>query len=89
VRNDNDVRLRLRLEPGVRCAHGDLGHLCVDAAEAGAWRTWTSAPGRAEGCEPTQGAFSSFKVPKILQDSLSHRIFRRMHGVLNVGKKNN
>jgi hypothetical protein len=36
-----------------------------------------------------QGAFSSFKVPKILQDSLSHRIFGRMHEVLNVGKKNN
>jgi hypothetical protein len=28
-----------------------------------------------------------FKLPKILQDSPSHRIFRRMHGVLNVGKK--
>jgi hypothetical protein len=28
-----------------------------------------------------------FKLPKILQDSSSHRIFRRMHGALNVGKK--
>jgi hypothetical protein len=31
--------------------------------------------------------FSSFKIPKILQDSLSHRIFRRMYGALNIGKK--
>jgi hypothetical protein len=30
-----------------------------------------------------------FKLPKILQDFPSHRIFRRMHGILNVGKKNN
>jgi hypothetical protein len=35
----------------------------------------------------TMGAFSSFKVPKILQDFSSHRIFRRMHEVLNIGKK--
>jgi hypothetical protein len=31
--------------------------------------------------------FSSLKILKILQDSPSHRIFGRMHGVLNVGKK--
>jgi hypothetical protein len=31
----------------------------------------------------------AFKLSKILQDSSSHRIFRRMHGALNVGKKNN
>jgi hypothetical protein len=37
----------------------------------------------------TKAVFRSLKLPKILQDSLSHRIFRRMHGVLNVGKKNN
>jgi hypothetical protein len=28
-----------------------------------------------------------FKLPKILQDSPSHRIFRHMYGALNVGKK--
>jgi hypothetical protein len=31
--------------------------------------------------------FGSFKIPKILQDSPSHQIFRRMHEALNVGKK--
>jgi hypothetical protein len=36
------------------------------------------------GCK---AVFTSFKIPKILQDSPSHRIFERMHGVLNVGKK--
>jgi hypothetical protein len=35
----------------------------------------------------SKGLFSSFKIPKILQDFRSHQIFRRMHGVLNVGKK--
>jgi hypothetical protein len=34
-----------------------------------------------------EGVFTSFKLPKILQDSLSHRIFQRMHGTLNIGKK--
>jgi hypothetical protein len=33
------------------------------------------------------GVFRSFKLPKFLQDSTSHRIFGRMHGALNVGKK--
>jgi hypothetical protein len=33
--------------------------------------------------------FSSFKLPKILQDSPSYRIFGRMHGALNIGKKTN
>jgi hypothetical protein len=28
-----------------------------------------------------------FKVSKILQDSPSHRIFKRMYGALNIGKK--
>jgi hypothetical protein len=36
---------------------------------------------------PFQAVFTSFKIPKILQDSPSHRIFRRMHRVLNIGKK--
>jgi hypothetical protein len=31
--------------------------------------------------------FSCFKVPKILQDFSSHRIFGRMHRVLNIDKK--
>jgi hypothetical protein len=35
----------------------------------------------------TEGVFSSFKVLKFLQDSPSHQIFRRMHEVLNIGKK--
>jgi hypothetical protein len=35
----------------------------------------------------SEGAFSSFKIPKILQDSPSHRIFRRIHETLNIGKK--
>jgi hypothetical protein len=34
-----------------------------------------------------EGAFSYFKVPKILQDSPSHRIFGRMHEALNIDKK--
>jgi hypothetical protein len=41
---------------------------------------WTSA------CT-SKAVFSSFKIPKILQDSPSHQIFGRMHGALNVGKK--
>jgi hypothetical protein len=36
-----------------------------------------------------EAVFRFFKIPKILQDSLSHQIFGRMHGALNVGKKNN
>jgi jasmonate O-methyltransferase len=31
---------------------------------------------------------SSCLVPKNFQDSLSHRMFRHMHGALNVDKKN-
>jgi hypothetical protein len=31
--------------------------------------------------------FRCFKVPKILQDSVSYRIFGRMYGALNIGKK--
>jgi hypothetical protein len=31
--------------------------------------------------------FSSFKIPKNLQDFPSHQIFGRMHRALNVGKK--
>jgi hypothetical protein len=34
-----------------------------------------------------KGAFSSFKIPKLLQDYLLHRIFRRMHEALNIDKK--
>jgi hypothetical protein len=34
-----------------------------------------------------QAVFSSFKIPKILQDFPSHQIFRRMHEALNIGKK--
>jgi hypothetical protein len=37
----------------------------------------------------TSPVFSYFKIPKILQDSPSHQIFGRMHGILNVGKKDN
>jgi hypothetical protein len=39
--------------------------------------------------EPDLAVFTSFKIPKILQDFSSHRIFGRMHEVLNIGKKNN
>jgi hypothetical protein len=31
--------------------------------------------------------FTSFKIPKILQDSPSHQIFGHMYGALNVDKK--
>jgi hypothetical protein len=34
-----------------------------------------------------KGVFTSFKIPKFLQDSLSHRIFDHMHGALNIDKK--
>jgi hypothetical protein len=34
-----------------------------------------------------EALFRCFKIPKILQDSPSHRIFRRMHEALNIGKK--
>jgi hypothetical protein len=37
----------------------------------------------------SEAVFSSFKIPKILQDFLSHRIFGRMPEVLNICKKNN
>jgi hypothetical protein len=36
-----------------------------------------------------KAVFSSFKIPKILQDSPSHQIFGRMYRTLNVGKNNN
>jgi hypothetical protein len=45
--------------------------------------------GRPTGEKRNEAVFTSFKIPKILQDSPSHRIFGRMHGVLNIGKKNN
>ena len=35
------------------------------------------------------GMFTSTKKLKNFQDSPSHRIFRRMHGVLNVDKNKN
>jgi hypothetical protein len=35
----------------------------------------------------TEGVFSFFKILKILRDSPSHQIFRRMHEALNIGKK--
>jgi hypothetical protein len=35
----------------------------------------------------SSAVFSSFKILKILQDSPSHRIFGRVHGALNIGKK--
>jgi glutamate/tyrosine decarboxylase-like PLP-dependent enzyme len=34
-----------------------------------------------------QAVVSYFKIPKILQDSPSRQIFRRMYRALNVGKK--
>jgi hypothetical protein len=37
----------------------------------------------------SKGVFSSFKILKNLQDSPSHRIVRRMHEALNIGKKDN
>jgi hypothetical protein len=40
----------------------------------------------AQSCQ-VRRCLDPFKLPKILQDFSSHRIFRRMHGVLNVGKK--
>jgi hypothetical protein len=38
--------------------------------------------------QETMALFRCFKVPKNLQDFLSHRIFGRMHGALNIGKNN-
>jgi len=35
---------------------------------------------------PSQALFTSTQKPKFFQDSLSHRIFRRMHGVLNINE---
>jgi hypothetical protein len=34
-----------------------------------------------------EALFSFFKVPKILQDFPSHRIFGRIYKALNIGKK--
>ena len=34
----------------------------------------------------TRALFTSSQKPKIFQDSPSHRIFRHMHGVLNIDK---
>jgi hypothetical protein len=39
------------------------------------------------GTQESEAVFSSFKIPKNLQDSPSHQIFGRMHEALNVGKK--
>jgi hypothetical protein len=52
-------------------------------------RLSTAADMRASSSAPLspETEFSSFKILKILQDSLSHQFFGRMHGVLNVGKK--
>ena len=33
--------------------------------------------------------FTSYQKPKIFQDSPSHQIFRRMHGVLNIDENKN
>jgi hypothetical protein len=37
--------------------------------------------------EKGEAVFDPFKLTKILQDSPSHRIFRRMYRVLNIDKK--
>jgi hypothetical protein len=37
----------------------------------------------------SKALFISNKKPKIFQDSSSHRIFRRMHGVLKIDKNKN
>jgi hypothetical protein len=39
------------------------------------------------GSTTAKPVFSSFKIPKVLPDSPSHRIFGRMHEALNIGKK--
>jgi hypothetical protein len=41
------------------------------------------------GLQRHKAVFSSFKIPKKLQDFPSHQIFGRMHEALNLGKKNN
>jgi hypothetical protein len=38
-------------------------------------------------CGSTWAVFSCCKLLKILQDFLSHQIFGRMNGTLNIGKK--
>jgi hypothetical protein len=51
------------------------------------WRNrWGSVASAGRGS--AQAVFRSLKISKILQDFPSHRIFGRMHAVLNVGKKN-
>jgi hypothetical protein len=40
-----------------------------------------------QGPTTDMAVFSSFEVPKILQDIPSHQIFERMHEALNIGKK--
>jgi hypothetical protein len=52
----------------------------------GAGRVLTAWDGIVPEPEP-EGVFTFFKIPKILQDFSSHRIFRRMHEALNIGKK--
>jgi hypothetical protein len=42
-------------------------------------------PGQAQ--QMTEGVFTWHANPKYFLFHLSHRIFERMHGVLNIGKK--
>ena len=66
-----------RVSCGVSLANGQLGcRVCV----------WARAKDRVEG---NSALFSCFQNFKILQDFSSHRIFERMHKVLNVAKQNN
>jgi hypothetical protein len=52
-----------------------------------AHRRWAAAAKAQDIEEGVRQCLDPFKLLKILQDSPSHRIFRRMHGALNIGKK--
>jgi hypothetical protein len=62
-------------------------HFCRHKYGAATDEVWHNA-GRKQACPLSyKGVFRYFKLPKILQDYPSHRIFERIHRALNIGKK--
>jgi hypothetical protein len=60
---------------------------CTDRSPAAASAVFST--GQPSDARSFRQCLDPFKLLKILQDFLSHRIFRRMYEALNVGKKNN
>jgi hypothetical protein len=97
-----EVREDWELErvPELTSCHGDEGCSNGDRTHSGSRdvRSQKGMGGDSSGCfgaeasrvtEKRRQCLDPFKLPKILQHSSSYRIFRHMHGTLNIDKKNN